>query len=281
MSQHMKWSDVRPWKPGDFFLGRAGDEDVGYRTETHALWVGPNGAGKTTCGLVQNALRAESNVFAIDLKGDIVNVVWEARQNKGQRVAVLDPFGVAKVPDDLRVTWNPLAGISPLSSRLMEELTPLARALVVKFNPVHGFWDEGTERVLVGLMAQTLDTFLDDANLGLVRGALVRPDFMQKVVDRMANNPGVGGLAASAAALLRTGSKEAGYYLGGAQTNTAWLDSGTMRAAMSGGGFQMSDLRRTKTDLYVVLPMSELENHRRWLRLVVNGAQRAMIYRDA
>lgn len=68
-------------------------------------------AGKGATLIVPNLRRWEHNVWGFDPKGENIALCWKQREAMGQRVAALDPYHVAKIPERLRATFNPLADL--------------------------------------------------------------------------------------------------------------------------------------------------------------------------
>ena len=65
------------------------------------------------------------------------------------------------------------------------------------------------------------------------------------------------------------GENERGSILSSARTQTQWLDSERIENVLSRSDFQLADLKRKKTTIYLSLPATRLATHARWLRLMI------------
>ena len=62
--------------------------------------------------------------------------------------------------------------------------------------------------------------------------------------------------------LAAMGENERGSVLSSARTQTQWLDSEKMEEVLSQSGFELADLKRKKTTIYLSLPAMRLPTHR-------------------
>lgn len=115
---------IRPFRPGDFFLGRApGGEAVGFNDNRHVLICSGTRGGKGTSVIIPNLVTWPGSTVVIDPKGENAMVTARRRANgsefcagMGQKVCILDPFNIVNTPQDdfsdLKVSFNPMAMLS-------------------------------------------------------------------------------------------------------------------------------------------------------------------------
>ena len=82
---------------------------LGIGDDRHAVLCAGSRAGKGRSCLIPTLLEYSGSVLAIDPKGELANVTARRRKQLGQRVCILDPFGVtAARHGPLKTGFNPL-----------------------------------------------------------------------------------------------------------------------------------------------------------------------------
>jgi type IV secretion system protein VirD4 len=77
------------------FLGKTGSEVVRMPPQTvHTSVFAPSGAGKSTGLIIPGILEADSSCVVIDLSGELMLAVAEAKYRQGFEVHILDPYKV-------------------------------------------------------------------------------------------------------------------------------------------------------------------------------------------
>lgn len=286
-----------PYQSDALFLGLdpATNREVGIETERHAITIGGAGTGKGAALLIPNARRWPHNLLCVDVKGENAAASWEAREAMGQHIGVLDPYGVADIPDRLRVSINPLGAIDPDADNAAEDLIFLADGMIVRSNPKNAEWDNGARDILAGVMGYVLSTKPPhDRTLSAMRSVLIQPNEITEGegddaeligglyhdAQRMAESDACGGLVKSAGvtimAALESESGRPSKFLEGARTATRWLDSKPMKKALGSSSFNLADLKSGKASLFVVLPPKYLGAAAGFFRLFVQSAIAAM-----
>lgn len=273
-----------PYHPGSLFLGMAlGYREVGVSTERHAITIAGARAGKGACLLIPNALRWPHSLLAVDPKGENAEATWQARQALGQHVAVLDPFRVADVPDDLRATFNPLDALDASSLTAREDIRVIADGLVKRHKAEDGEWYDGAVSILAGVIAFAVEQAPpDQRTFAAVRSILLQADEpLYQDAQRMEQSSSFGGLTKAAGIALQTAitsekSMERSF-LSTARRSTDWMDSPAMAAIMASSSFRLSDLKTGKLSLFLVLPPKYIEEHSTFLRLFVRLSIEAMM----
>ena len=111
-------------------VGAMGSRLIGIADNRHILTVAGSRAGKSVT-LIVNLLHYRGSVLALDPKGELASLTAARRAALGQKVHILDPFGIA--PEHLagfRKGFNPLSILSPDSDTISRMLalspTPLS-----------------------------------------------------------------------------------------------------------------------------------------------------------
>jgi len=146
-------------RPAGFGFGadlRTQDDDptapLLYDGELHAATVAPTGAGKGVGCIIPNLLHYPGPVIVVDPKGEAAQVTAKWREKMGQRVIILDPFGV--LPDRQSDRLNPFDLFDLAQVAVEDEARTLADLLtggVVSLQDP--FWDTTSQAFLAGFIA--------------------------------------------------------------------------------------------------------------------------------
>jgi len=292
------------FKPGKFWLGRSpiDGKPLGYDDDRHVCLVSGSRSGKGTSTIIPNLCLWPGSIVVVDPKGENATITAARRgpgsercEGMGQKVHVLDPFGVARVDDAMRSRFNPLDAIDPKSSRAIDEAGSLADAIVViSPDTKEPFWDESARSLIKTLILHVLTSPLYEGrrNLVTVRQLITRGDHEGiEVMKRQGREKhpspqellwfGVGknenyngviaGFGQSMRDMLRSSPKQFNSILQIANRNTEFLDSPDMQRSVEASDFKLSEL---KTDpkgisVYLSLPPQYMGEHFRWLRMMV------------
>lgn len=84
-----------PRTPGKkVLIGALGDQLIGIEDDRHILTVAGSRSGKSV-GLISNLFFYPGSILATDPKGELASITATKRMALGQKVYVVDPFGVA------------------------------------------------------------------------------------------------------------------------------------------------------------------------------------------
>lgn len=124
-----------------FWLGRNPydyDQAIGIDDDRHVFLCSGTRGGKGRSIILPNLLRWRGSIVSVDPKGENASIAAARRANgneycegMGQKTYVLDPYGRADVPDDLRASCNLLDILDPESGSLLSEAESLAEAMRV------------------------------------------------------------------------------------------------------------------------------------------------------
>lgn len=246
-------------------------------------------------------LTYEGSVLTLDPKGELANVTARRRDAMGQRVCILDPFGVtAERLKDYRAGFNPMALLDPASPSLIVDAGLIADALVVSSPQADPHWDESARNLIEGLILHVATYPRHEArrNLVTVRELLKRafdaaeelpedfegdapPQVRAEMVHNAAlaseTNPDLAAaLDGAARDFYDKPDRERASVLSVALRNTKFLDYPELRASLTRHDFALSDLKNGRLSVYLCLPAGRMATCNRWFRLFVNLALEAM-----
>ena len=297
------WGHVKgAFHPGDIWIGRTEDgAAIGYNDERHLVTVAGSRAGKGRSCIIPNLCLWPKSCVVIDPKGENAHHTAEPRSRMpGHRVAVLDPFRVSGVPEQLYAAFNPLDLIDEERTDAIDEAALVAEALVVATDERDAHWTESARAFIEALILYVCWRESRDSgrrDLIRVRSLLMRGaadivlrlkmaaeqkgeplpdrhiDSFEVLLNEMQHCEAFGGVVAGAAmALSQIGDRERGSILSTARRNTKFLDSPAMADTLRHSDFDPDTLKTTPdgVSLYLCLPARHLASHARWLRLVIN-----------
>jgi type IV secretion system protein VirD4 len=276
-----KWQDT----PSSVIVGRdAHGGLLSLNDDRHLLTVAGSRAGKGLSMILPNLARYGGSVCVLDPKGENATLTAECRgqgrgiaaTGLGQDVAVIDPFRVADVAEDLRAGFNPVADLDPASPRFIDDCYSIADALVIATaKDMNDHWNSTARLVLRGFVAWVATGDDRSRNLVELRRLLHQhPDDFSDLLDKMMEAPerAAGVPAEMAAALVGMGPDEQGSVLSTVRQNTLFLSSPPMAECLS-GNVRAPDLKAWKfggSSIYLCLPAGLMTLHARFFRLFVN-----------
>ena len=258
------------FNPRGIVLGRINGKLLRYETDKHLLTLAPNRAGKGVSAIIPNLLTWPGSMLVIDPKGENAIVTARRRKAMGQKVHVLDPWGITGLDGGC---FNPLLALSPDSADLVEDASLLADSLVLPTTKADDeFWNGEARSLLAGLIMHIVTTEMpENRHLGRLRALLTlgEAEFADLLDDMNDNSAAFGLVARTAQRLLQKTDRERSGVISTAQAQTHFLDSPRMTEILRASSFDLADLKSSRTTIYLVLPADRLATHGRWLRLMV------------
>lgn len=238
--------------------------------ETNVLVCAPTGAGKGTAIIMPTLLQYTDSVFVIDPKGENCAVTMRRRKELGQTIHILNPWNVFDLPN---VCINPLDSVQPDDREAVSKASEIAHSLVVPAKGGSSFWDTSAHGLIRGMLLY-VTAYEREKNLGRVRALLSQgAEDLRKTLDRMA-----------ASELYSDVLSEIGNQFSGMENRTfsdvlatalAHLDflvDPVVRESLGRSDVQFSDLLKTPTSVFLIIPLRSLAAQARWLRLAVGLA---------
>ena len=298
------------------FLGYDGEgvngRPVGFSDDRHVLTIAGSRGGKGRSLIIPNMLMYEGSVLAIDPKGELARITSRARAEMGQRVYVLDPFeaSLEGCKNDAQkealkarlAQYNPLAELDPASRTFVDDAAIIASALIKDNHSNDRFWSDSAKVLVHALILYVFILPEEDHNLCMVRDLLtLKGEFITSAAKRLERNPQAAlwellrlagdrfeGVVASAGATFGTmHDNGVSSVLATARTETAFLDSPSLRAILrspkklaegevgTARTFKLGELKRGAVTVYLCLPAGRMVSHSNWLRIFIDLAMQA------
>ena len=244
---------------------------ITFRDDRHVTMIAGSRAGKGRDFIIPNLAHWQGSVIACDPSGELVRETAQYRREVlGQRVIVLDPFGVTGVKSD---RWNPMAEIDfDTDPMAVDKCHLLAESLHHDRTP-DPFWMHAPRKMLASMIGYVgTRSILENCHLGMVRDLLMSSD-PKALWLAMSQTEELGGL------LKRFGEanehrhlEELNSTMELARTAMKWLDSPVMQDFVSHSTFSMKDLKRERVTIYIVMPAGMGQVYVSWMRTLFNAA---------
>jgi type IV secretion system protein VirD4 len=298
-SQWATHEDVAPFlgdsgKEG-IYVGMFEGQSLRQRNALHTLVIGPPGSNKSVGIAIPCIASLLRSLLIMDIKGELCAVTYHARAKMG-RVIVLNPFG------ELREgrPWMQSHGFSPLlyldaeSSDFAATARTIADCIVTKSTGSGEYFSTASVNLLaLFLMWEVYICGNRLPNLAAVRDAITAPT----LYDEETKKP-VSGLLYTLQ--LMSECRLDAIRAGGARLLTRLSDKNTQNAGvndvietllkdlapllddprmvddMADGYIDFAAMHREIITVYVVVPLRELTNQAKWLRIFVSLALRGL-----
>src|SRR3984893_4260259 len=274
------------WKfaEGKIFLGAIDAQMIGVADDRHMLTVAGNRAGKGVSAIIPNLLQYPGSALVIDPKGENAYHTKDRRGHGSKAVAkgldqdtyALDPFGVSGHKTS---SLNPLAMIDAEADTAVDDAALVAEALVIHEEGPGAHFSSAARNFLRGLILYVCSEeppeqrnlvrmrellTLDGEGIKLLLGAMQTIDSCGGVIRRAANS------------MVAKSENERSGVLSTAVEQTEFLDSPPLARCLAASDFDLADLKRKPTTVYLCLPAGRMATHSRWLRIIINLAMQAM-----
>jgi len=292
------------WKRGQLVIGKLGDTFLGHLDDRPIMSIAGTRAGKTSTILEPNLYMYGASMLVLDPKGDLARTV-RYRRAIGQDGYVLDPFGQT---GERSASYNPLDELDPNDAAIIDDVLSIANAIVPEGGEGNAkFFNDSARTVLVGLILLALTFPKAERNLVTVRellslsyGPLVEAariaartelaeasdearhkhfsmngHALQLLFRKMIMvGDRFGGVVAGIGRRLQEAHPgERASTLSTALVHTDFLDSLLLRKTLLRSDFSLATLRGNKpATIFLCLPVGRMDQHNRWLRLIVQMA---------
>lgn len=143
-----------PRKPGKkVLIGALGKQLIGIEDDRHILTVAGSRSGKSV-GLISNLFFYPGSILATDPKGELADITAARRAGLGQKIYVVDPFGVSGVTaSKYRASYNPMNILTAGSETFLEDAALIAESIVVQSaDQKDPHWDESAKNFIEGVI---------------------------------------------------------------------------------------------------------------------------------
>lgn len=257
--------------------------DLRYTGEKNLLCFGAPGTSKSTALAAVNLLLLKRSAVVFDPKGQLYRITANARRRMGSKVILINPCGVLQDKCEGMESdgWNPLAELDPQGRKFYSKAKTIADAIAEKTGNAKSdfFEDSMVELVTIFCMRERLENG-SKANLRNVRSAMSAPRALfLAALNEMRTQDKYYSMKTSASAAYNRLTDTSGQttslldVISTTIKNTDFLNDDLIAEDMDrGGGIDFANMHDELTTVYVVLPMGELENQKRYLRMFINLA---------
>jgi type IV secretion system protein VirD4 len=279
--------DSKPKNPYlGFFVETVGGKPkpvrLKYDGPKHLLCFGSPGSNKTTGLVVPNMMMLKRSIICIDPKGQICAITRRARAAMG-KVIVLNPMGVLVdlLGDSMRSDgWNPLAQLDPKDDEFQSDARKLAEGVVERTGASKGdFFESSMENLWRACCMWERLQNGSKANLRNVREMLAEPlANLKATFEGMAASDNYAMRVAGTRLLARIGDASSQNtslqdVIETMMKNTVFLDDDRIGVDMrNGGAIDFAAMHDEITTVYVILPVHQLREQSKWLRMFINLA---------
>ena len=243
-----------------------------YKGNRHLVTVAPSRSGKGATSIIPALLEYPGSALVIDPKGQNAAVTSSRREALGQRVLILNPFGIHGMP---QARYNPLSILTPGSDDLVRDTATLAEALIVYGGHGDSHWTDSARELVQTLIIDVVTREAEPPEgrtLKEVRRLLTLP--RKQMIAEFERMMGGSSLLAGKAGRFVDDGKEVGSIISTAVTQTAFLDFPQIQRATAATDFDFAELKQSAITIYLVLPADTLATCGRWLRLMITLALR-------
>lgn len=273
-----------------------------WNDDRHLVTIAGSRADKGVASIIPNVVLYGGSVLINDPKGEVATLTAvrrgagsEAVKGLGQKVAVLDPYGVADVPAEYQSGFNPLNLIGEHNPNSVADAGELAAALSPGESGGNSRHFEERARSLIEALIlhcvssepparRNLATVYEYATIGIRPPAEINAAYKTRpedpdidpfawLRDRMIANKKFGGVIEAAARVLaRMGDNERGGVLSTAERMLSFLKyEGPRRLFTDAMPFDLAELKTAPEGctIYVCLPVSRLSTHAAMIRMLI------------
>lgn len=267
-----EWDKNPSFPDWGVFLGKYENQFIRDNNQAHTLTFALTGSGKGASSIIPTLLTYEGSALVIDPKGEnALNTLGSRKKEMGQDVYVLDPLGQTGLKT---ARFNPLEFIGADGDKGPTNAGRIADMLIIPGgNDPH--WPEGAKSILKAVilhvcLSDEFDTYKKTLPTvySLIQGS------QKELLDSMAENKKSALVKRIAKGLLVTPEKEIGHFFSTIRTNLAAVfDDPRLCQCMEGkSSFTFEQLKEQPGTVYLVLPVQDLAQFSRWLRLMVATA---------
>jgi type IV secretion system protein VirD4 len=258
-----------------------------YQGELHILLFGLNGAGKSTRILVENLVTLQNRCLVVlDVKGELAAQTARTRRTLGD-VKIINPYNEHGMGSD---GYNPLTALDPDDDEFFDKAKQLALAIIEIEGDTGRYFSQSAAGWLCGgIMWEVVQAKREARVPSLLRARewCLQPDQYGRGPD--GKEVLVAGARLTAQRMVKEGGTEIANLafrfareepltrgdqdiLQTLNTETEFLISRPIARDLEKGQWSFAQLRERLTTVYIVLPFNQLEDKRRWVRVIITAA---------
>lgn len=274
--------------PMGIVIGRFGGDLLRLGGAQHVILTAPTRSGKTAGVAIPVLLTYQGSIVALDIKGELYAATSGWRASQAQRIFVWAPYA----EDRRGHRFNPMQCVSAQSDLRASQIQSIAASLYPEDPNKDSFWVQQARNAFFGFASYMYERW--DAEIRILHQADVprdgRPDpntsprfpsferlFRLCAGDGGELKPFVRGLMAqsfvgpdtraSLSSLASQADETFASIIGSLQEPLAQFVNSMLAEATNACDFTLSDLRRRKTTVYVVVPPNKLAEARKLLNI--------------
>jgi type IV secretion system protein VirD4 len=240
----------------------------------HVMVFAPSGAGKGIGFVQPNLHDYPGSLVCLDPKGENTIVAAERRRRMGQKVIILDPFGMTGQKSD---TYNPLGALTYADgANVGPWIECLAEALIPSKSERDKHWTDGAKKFAVMLLWWMV-AHEPPAKRNLVRFyelASGGRDLLYKIATVLSQGQSRDANVARECRAkgnwyLDRQERELSYFESVASNHFGWIGDFIWNAVLGGPPSPPLPLKTSAVTVFLVLPFHRMERYQSWLRLMV------------
>lgn len=238
------------------------------RTKTHLVTCAPTRSGKGVGAILPTLLEYPGSVVCLDLKGENYAITANFRKKFSQLVC-LNPFGLLDIPSN---SYNWLDSINITERDCIEKAEKMASLLVGRSadSSAESHFQDQAIRLLQGVILFVCsDDDKEKMNICTV-SKLVHDVSLDDLCNAMAakESEAFGVIASIGRQFLNNSNdKEKGSILSTAQRATNFLDNQNIRETLEKSDFDISQLPKKRTSLYIIIPQDKVSDFSAYIRI--------------
>lgn len=248
---------------------------IRYAGDAGLTMVAPARTGKARDVLVGALLEYEQSAIVIDPKGQLASITKRRREEMGQRVITLNPFGLWPEVLGPSACYNPMDLLDPQSPEFDTDCRKSAEGFIDRGHDRDSHWISGAREfptsIMGGLVAHG---GAETKNLAYLREIICSDDLLLKYARASQESDHAfvrQGLASYAKSDPDNPAELAGFKQT-AREQTFFLGMKAISNNLRRSDFRFSELKDRPTTVYVILPDNRLDVCGRWFRLIVASA---------
>lgn len=245
-------------------LGRAGGKFITSAIKSHVLLVAPTRSGKGVGVVIPNCLTWQGSLICLDIKTENFRKTSGFRAKYGHNVVLWSPMAI----DKRSSRFNPLDMVSKDRHHRISDLQIIA-SLLVSVSDKDPMWGNEARSLFIGAAL----TVMDDPNQPSTLGAVYRflstsEDLIDVCTHIIENTPDLDpAIERSLGSFATKAPKEASGVKNSLLASLRIFENPVVDAATSATDFDLRNLRRKRTSIYVGVLPNQIETLAPLLRL--------------
>jgi len=253
---------------------------LSYADNRHLITIGATRSGKGATVIAQALLEWYGSAIVVDPKGQNGAITGRYRRAMGQDVFFLNPFGMhAGAPWNLpRHRYNILAHLDITRRNVVADVRALGQAAIITQGR-EPYFDDTARDLFSTVALHLIATLGAKATLGHVRKAITdigaRNKEASELIAAMSNSPHAF-VRQPIGRFKDVEARDISSAVNTANTQTAFLDDPALtdpvHGTLSGSDFDLMQLKKKPTTVYIMLPGTYMDSYARLLRLIITSA---------